>query len=42
MGHTIDAVFYNKLNSDCQAISHSGDQKDGVKEGYDEVITIDL
>jgi tellurium resistance protein TerZ len=42
MGHTIDAVFYNKLTSDCNAIVHSGDQRDGTKEGYDEVITIDL
>lgn len=42
MGHTIDAVYYNKLQSDCQAIVHSGDQRDGTKEGYDEVITIDL
>ena len=42
MGHTIDAVYYNKLESDDKAIQHSGDSKDGVKEGYDEVITIDL
>ena len=28
--------------SDCGAIRHSGDNKDGVKEGYDEVISIDL
>ena len=42
MGQTIDAVYYNKLISDCQAIKHSGDERDGVKEGYDEIITIDL
>jgi tellurium resistance protein TerD len=42
MGHTTDAVFYNKLGSDDGAIQHSGDQTDGTKEGYDEVITIDL
>ena len=35
-------MFYNKLQSDCLAISHSGDQKDGVKEGFDEVISVDL
>ena len=42
MGLTIDAVFYNKLASDCGSITHSGDQRDGTREGYDEVITIDL
>jgi tellurium resistance protein TerZ len=42
MGHTIDAVYYNKLGSDCKAIQHSGDVKEGVQEGFNEVITIDL
>jgi len=29
MGIVKDAVFYNKLNSDCGAIIHSGDNQDG-------------
>jgi len=29
MGVIKDAVFYNKLNSDCGAITHSGDNRDG-------------
>ena len=29
MGMVKDAVFYNKLNSDCGAITHSGDNRDG-------------
>ena len=33
-----DAVYYNKLESDCKSIVHSGDNKDGMKEGYDELI----
>ena len=41
MGVVKDAVFYNKLQSDCQAIKHSGDQKDGLKEGYDELLSVD-
>jgi tellurium resistance protein TerZ len=41
-GATMDAVFYNKLKSDDGAIVHSGDSKDGVIKGYNEVITIDL
>ena len=24
-GHTVDAVYYNKLNSDCNALRHHGD-----------------
>ena len=42
IGQTIDAVYYNKLTSDHGAIVHSGDQKDGSVQGYDEYITIDL
>ena len=41
-GTTVDAVYYNKLTSDCGSVKHSGDQRDGTKEGYDEVITVDL
>ena len=26
MGQTIDAVYYNKLSSDCGALTHSGDK----------------
>ena len=26
MGSTIDAVYYNKLTSDCGALKHSGDK----------------
>jgi len=29
MGSIKDAVFYNKLNSDCGAITHSGDNQHG-------------
>lgn len=42
VGTTVDAVYYNKLESDCKAVAHSGDERDGVREGYDEVITVDL
>lgn len=42
MGQTTDAVFYNKLISDDGAIQHSGDNRDGVQDGFDEMITIDL
>ena len=41
-GAIMDAVYYNKLLADDGSISHSGDSKDGVIEGYDEVIAIDL
>ena len=42
IGDIVDAVYYNKLRSDCGSIVHSGDQRDGTKEGYDEVISINL
>ena len=38
MGSVVDAVYYNKLFSDNGAIYHSGDQRDGTAEGYDEKI----
>ena len=42
MGKIVDAVYYNKLVSDCKSIRHSGDNKDGKLPGFDEVITINL
>jgi len=42
IGEIKDAVFYNELNSKCGSIIHSGDNKDGKNDGYDEIITIDL
>ena len=30
-GTIVDAVYYNKLESNCKAITHSGDQRDGKK-----------
>ena len=42
LGSISDAVYYNQLVSKCGAISHSGDCKDGKKDGYDELIKIDL
>ena len=42
VGNIKDAVFYNKMHSDCGSITHSGDSKDGKKDGYDEIITIHL
>ena len=41
-GTTTDAVFYNKRQSDCGHVKHSGDVRDGTVTGFDEVITIDL
>ena len=42
----IDACYYNQTSifggQSEAAIQHSGDQRDGTKEGFDEVITIDL
>ena len=32
IGDIIDAVYYNKLTSDCGSIVHSGDCRDGAKE----------
>ena len=42
LGEVKDAVFYNELSSKCGSITHSGDNKDGKMEGWDEIITIDL
>ena len=41
MGTITDAVYFNKLKSDCEAIKHSGDVRDGKLLGYDELIDID-
>ena len=41
LGATVDAVYYNQLESECGAIHHSGDQRDGSVDGFDEMITID-
>ena len=42
IGETKDAVFYNQLISKCGSITHSGDSRDGLKEGFDEVMSIDI
>lgn len=41
-GTFIDLCFYNNLTVCNGAIVHSGDVKDGKKEGWDETISIDL
>lgn len=40
-GTVLDAVYFNKLSSDCGGVVHSGDQRDGSAAGYDEVVSID-
>lgn len=40
-GGVIDAVYYNQIQSECGSIIHSGDQRDGTQDGFDEFITID-
>jgi stress response protein SCP2 len=37
-----DACFFNQLEILDGSIKHSGDERDGTKEGFDEVILIDL
>jgi len=37
-----DACFYNQLTALSGSVKHSGDERDGSKEGFDEVISIDL
>ena len=41
VGNIKDAVFYNKLTSDCGAIVHSGDNQEGREDDYGELVTID-
>ena len=42
VGNVVDAVYYNKHQSDNGALVHSGDNISGDKQGYDETITINL
>jgi stress response protein SCP2 len=39
-GRVLDAVYYNQTESECGSITHSGDQRDGTLDGFDEMITI--
>lgn len=39
-GQLIDSVFYNKTSSDDNSVVHSGDERSGKREGYDEKINI--
>lgn len=41
-GSLVDAAFYNQLSACQGAVVHSGDCKDGRKEGMDETVTIDF
>ena len=41
-GTTVDAVYYNKLESDCGSIVHSGDQGTDGADHHEEVININL
>ena len=42
LGQIVDAVYYNKLVSDCGGLVHSGDNRDGAQDGFDELIKINL
>ena len=41
-GSLVDAAFYNQLSACQGAIVHSGDCKDGRKDGMDETVTINF
>ena len=41
-GELLENIFYANLNSHCGGVKHSGDNRDGVGEGDDETISIDL
>lgn len=41
-GSVVDAVYYNKLRSDCGSIVHSGDEGDGQGDSHSEIIILDL
>lgn len=41
-GSLVDAAFFNQLSCCSGAITHSGDNKSGDKEGYDEELKVDL
>jgi len=40
-GRILDAVYYNNLKAFGTAMTHSGDQETGAKQGYDEVVWVD-
>ena len=42
LGQIVDAVFYNNLVSKCGSVIHSGDNKDGRKDGFDEIVSVDF
>jgi len=43
IGNIVDAVYYNKLVSDCGSISHSGDKRDGNRKfRFNESIIVNL
>eukprot|EP01126_Amoeba_proteus_P048873 TRINITY_DN5671_c0_g1_i1.p1 TRINITY_DN5671_c0_g1~~TRINITY_DN5671_c0_g1_i1.p1 ORF type:complete len:610 (+),score=131.21 TRINITY_DN5671_c0_g1_i1:51-1880(+) len=39
-GNVLDVVYFNQLKSRDGAVTHSGDEKTGLREGLDEVITV--
>lgn len=41
-GERVDSVYYGKLVSDDRSAHHSGDDRTGMGEGVDELLTIDL
>jgi tellurium resistance protein TerZ len=41
-GKIYDAVYFNQLESKNKSIIHSGDNKNGKGEGFDEIISINL
>jgi len=41
-GVLVDACYYNNLNCSNGALVHSGDNRDGAGEGFDETIDLDL
>jgi tellurium resistance protein TerZ len=41
-GKFLDICFYNRLSIYDGVITHSGDSRDGKKDGWDEQITVDL
>ena len=42
MGVLVDACFYGQLSACSDALKHSGDQRSGDADGFDEVITLDV
>ncbi len=37
-----DFIFYNQLTSPCGSVQHMGDNRDGVGDGDDETLVVDL